>query len=259
MIGCQYTLDHTHARAPECCHAPSSSGRHQAERSQNMRTCPTSKRASQKTHKPTTTTTLPRIITMAVETQTPVTTTATHAAPPSPGTTTPQRRIIDGIDTHTADGAAVFPFATIHANAKQSSTQNNNGRARHVVLQSGIIPATSLDDVRAVFLDIRNIWKWQWDTERIEIVQTGDDDPNNDDKNLPVPLHHEQRAYHYPKQSESAPSDAPIVQKVVAVTCNAVTFCVDGRPPLYNVQVTLSIEPSTEKPQDTKASVVSYP
>lgn len=183
---------------------------------------------------------------MAVETQTPTPST-TPAAPRSPGTT--PRRIIDGVDTHTADGAAVFPFATIHANQSSSS----QGR-RHVVLQSGIIPDTNMDHVRAVFLDIRNIWKWQCNTERIEILHTISDD----EKNLPVPLHHEQRVYYYPKKQNATtaqPSDAPMVQKVVAVTPNAVTFWVDSRPPLRNVQVTLSIEPGTEKTQDIKASL----
>ena len=206
-----------------------------------------------------TTSTRPNIsITMAVETQTPTTST-TSAAPRSPGM---PRRIIDGVDTHTADGAAVFPFATIHANHSSLSSSSSHGR-RHVVLQSGIIPDTNMDHVRAVFLDIRNIWKWQWDTERIEILHTISDDDDDDDKDnnesLPVPLHHEQRAYHYPKNQNATaaqPSDAPIVQKVVAVTQNAVKFWVDSRPPLRNVQVTLSIEPSTtEQTQGTKARV----
>ena len=168
-------------------------------------------------------------------------------------------RIIHGVDTHTADGTA-FPFATIHAN------QASRRARRHVVVQSGIIPHASLDEIRSTFLDIRQMWKWHFDTERIETLSAGDDDEYFYNRNLPVPPYYEQRVYFYPKNTSAtnhhhASDNEPIVQKVVAVTPNAVTMLVDRRPPVRNVLVTLSAEPTTSstdnennKNKGTKAS-----
>lgn len=157
-------------------------------------------------------------------------------------------RIIHGVDTHTADGAA-FPFATIHANLA-STTARQRVRKRHVVVQTGYIPHATLREIQSTFLDIRQMWKWQFDTQRIETLSAGDDDESLFyNRNLPVPLYYQQRVYFYPKRGNAkdrhGPSNEPIVQKVVAVTPNAVTLLIDRRPPVRNVLVTLSAEPNT--------------
>ena len=182
---------------------------------------------------------------MVAKTQNPA-----HTPPGSPSATHASR-LIHGVDTHTADGV-VLPTTTIHANL----TSTSRSPRRHTVVQSGVIPHTTREQVRSVFLDLRNMWKWHFDVQRIEALNEGDGDL---DSFFPAPLHYQQRVYFYPKNKDkqdggATPSDEPIVQKVVAVAPYAVSFRVDSRPPLRTVHVIMSVETMTTTNDDVKAS-----
>lgn len=178
----------------------------------------------------------------------------------------PDPKYVHGVDHGIAPDVAVADDGGVHhattreqdANPLSDATTKTKSQQRpkrHHVVQTGVIRNASVEEVRSVFLDVNNMWKWHWQMERVEVVHEGDPrSGEDDDEDGPVtPMNYEQRVYWYQdtkRESQQADSPRrgggvstrPTVQKVVAVRPNAVTLHVERRPPVRRVQVVLSVE-----------------